>query len=105
MNHALFDWDDANILHIAEHDVLPEEAEDVLLGDPVEIDFDEDADELRWSYVGETSSARILQVVVTFRMDTMRVVTAFEPIRRVVMMYLKAKAEENERPKTSQMGE
>ena len=34
MNHELFDWDDANIRHIAEHDVNPEEAEEVVLGDP-----------------------------------------------------------------------
>jgi len=26
MNDALFDWDDANILHVADHDVTPEEA-------------------------------------------------------------------------------
>jgi hypothetical protein len=26
MNESLFDWDKANIGHIAEHDVVPEEA-------------------------------------------------------------------------------
>ena len=93
MNRELFDWDDANILHIAGHDVLPEEAEEVLLGDPVELDFDEAAEEPRWSYVGETVSGRILEVVIAVRFEKMRAVTAFEPIRRVEQMYLKARAE------------
>ena len=30
-----FDWDEANIGHVARHSVLPEEAEQVILNDPV----------------------------------------------------------------------
>lgn len=37
MNELLFDWDDANI---AEHDVTPEEAEEVIFSDSLETDFD-----------------------------------------------------------------
>lgn len=37
-----FDWDSANIGHIAEHDVTPEEAEDVLLGDSLDLNFQAD---------------------------------------------------------------
>jgi hypothetical protein len=37
MNEALFDWDSANIGHIAEHDVAPEEAEEVILRNPLDI--------------------------------------------------------------------
>lgn len=37
MNDDLFDWDDANILHLAEHDVQPDEAEEVILGDPLDL--------------------------------------------------------------------
>jgi uncharacterized DUF497 family protein len=88
-----FDWDNANVTHIAEHGVTPEEAEQVLLGDPLELDFDEEAEEPRWSYVGETASGRILEVVIAVRFEKMRVVTAFPPIRRIEQMYLKAKAE------------
>jgi len=32
-----FDWDEANIGHVARHRVLPEEAEQVILGDPVDL--------------------------------------------------------------------
>lgn len=32
-----FDWDEANIRHVARHSVLPEEAEQVILNDPVDV--------------------------------------------------------------------
>jgi hypothetical protein len=32
-----FDWDEANIGHVARHSVLPDEAEQVILNDPVDL--------------------------------------------------------------------
>jgi uncharacterized DUF497 family protein len=92
MNDALFDWDDANIGHIAEHDVTPEEAEEVILGDPLDSDFDTVNREERWSYLGETTDGRILRVWLTLRGQKMRVVTAFEPSRSLINLYLEWKA-------------
>jgi hypothetical protein len=93
MNDALFDWDDANIGHIAEHDVTPEEAEEAMLGDLFEYDFDsEEGDEKRWSYLAETSQGRILRVLITMRDERMRVVTAFDPPRHQKLLYLEMKA-------------
>jgi hypothetical protein len=40
MDNSLFDWDDANVIHIAEHDVVPEEAKEAILGDALDIEFD-----------------------------------------------------------------
>ena len=34
-----FDWDDANVEHMARHDVTPNEAEQVMLNVPIEIDY------------------------------------------------------------------
>jgi hypothetical protein len=34
----MFDWDEANIRHIAEHGVLPSEAEEVILRSPLDLD-------------------------------------------------------------------
>ena len=34
MDDELFDRDEANILHLAEHDVMREEADEVMLGNP-----------------------------------------------------------------------
>jgi uncharacterized DUF497 family protein len=73
MNDDLFDWDDANILHLAEHNVSPEEAEEVLLSDTLEMGFDKsELGEDRWSYIGETSRGRALQVVITMRGERIR---------------------------------
>jgi hypothetical protein len=33
----IFDWDDANLAHIAQHDVSQQEAEQVILGDPLDM--------------------------------------------------------------------
>ena len=92
MNDALFDWDSANILHVAEHDVTPEEAEEVLLGDSLDVGFDVVNGEERSSHVGETNEGRILQVVITFRGERMRVVTAFEPDKQWKIFYLEQRA-------------
>ena len=88
-----FDWDEHNIGHIAEHDVTPEEAEQVLLGDPLEVDFDPDRNgEERCTYLGETAQGRILTVIMALRGEKMRVVTAFDAVSRDKLLYLETKA-------------
>ena len=95
MNDALFDWDAANITHLGEHDIAADEAEDVVLGDSLELGFEKSDDgEDRWSYVGETSHRRVLQVVITMRGERIRVVTAFAPTKRDELSYLEYKAEQ-----------
>jgi len=88
-----FDWDNANIGHIAKHDVTTEEAEEVLGSDPLERDpeVSEDGEE-RWSYLGETARGRLLYVVVTLRGEKVRVVTAFDPPKQEKLFYLETKA-------------
>jgi len=93
MNDELFDWDSANIRHIAEHDVSPEEAEEIILGDPMEMDFERSAEgEDRWTYIGETNQAQVFQVVITLRDNRIRVITAYQPTRRDKLLYLAIKA-------------
>jgi uncharacterized protein len=94
MNDELFDWDDANILHLAEHNVAPEEAEELMLGDPIEVGFEVIDGEDRWSYVGETNDGRILRVVIAIRGNRTRIVTAFKPSIRSRLLYLRKKAGE-----------
>jgi uncharacterized DUF497 family protein len=99
---AAFDWDRYNTGHIAEHNVTPAEAEQVILGDPLDFGFDADSSgEERWTYLGETSWQRLLMVVITIRGDKLRVVTAFEPDRRDKLLYLKTKAGLNDDHETS----
>jgi uncharacterized DUF497 family protein len=92
MQNLQFDWDVHNIEHIAKHDVTPEEAEEVILGDPLDIGFDIVDGEERWSYLGDTNDGRILWTTITLRGKRMRVVTAFEPEKHWKIFYLEETA-------------
>lgn len=92
MDEELFDWDSANILHLAEHGIAPEEAEQVILGEPLELDSEVVDNEERWSDIGETDGARILRVAITVREQRVRVVTAFEAPRYWKAFYIEQKA-------------
>jgi uncharacterized protein len=72
-----FDWDEANIRHIALHDVTPEEAEQVVANNPVEVLEQIVAHERRYLQVGVTNEFRYLALVTTWRGDRLRVVTAY----------------------------
>ena len=101
MADLYFDWDNANVEHIAEHGVKPEEAEQVLCGDPLDLGFDPDTGEERWTYLGETSNGRILLVVITMRHEKIRVVTSFDAERQDKRLYLETKAGWNDRFESS----
>ena len=88
-----FDWDNANVSHIAKHDVIPQEAEEVLCSDPLEMGFEvTEQGEERWSYLGETALSRLLYLVITLRGERIRVVTAFDAEKQEKQFYLKTKA-------------
>jgi uncharacterized protein len=82
-----FDWDEANIGHVARHGVLPEEAEQVISNNPVDLGVELVEAEERYLNLGATVHGRILLVVTTWREDRVRVVTAFEPIKRLIQFY------------------
>ncbi|HEY3456401.1 MAG TPA: BrnT family toxin [Bryobacteraceae bacterium] len=84
---AEFDWDDANVGHLARHHVTPEEAEQVILGHPLDLGMQIIEGEDRFVNLGSTQRGRILLVVTTWRQERVRVVTAFEPIKRLVQFY------------------
>lgn len=63
----MFDWDEANIAHIAEHDVLPHEAEEVIDNQPLYLDHSVEDGEERYREMGETLTGRVLVVVSTLR--------------------------------------
>lgn len=93
MDNPDFDWDVANISHIAHHGVTAEEAKEALTNDPLQIEFEitEDGEE-RWSYLGETAGTRLLYLVITLRAEKIRVVTAFDPPKEEKLFYLETKA-------------
>ena len=87
-NGIEFDWDPANLSHIAEHGVTPNEAIQVLENDPVDLDYQVVEGEGRWVAVGVTNRGRFLVVVLTIRRSKVRVVTAFDADKRYQKVYL-----------------
>jgi uncharacterized DUF497 family protein len=73
----VFEWDDANLDHIARHQVAPEEAEQIVENDPLDIEAESVDGEERTTSVGCTDRGRVLVVVTTLRGPRLRVVTAF----------------------------
>jgi uncharacterized DUF497 family protein len=83
-----FEWDEDNLRHIAEHNVSPEEAEHVLLNNPVELEYQNTYGEERFQEVGVTASGRFLIVLSTVRGPRLRVVTAYDAPKYAIKEYL-----------------
>lgn len=86
-----FDWDEANIGHIARHGITPDEAEEVILNDPLDLGMQIIEGEDRYLNLGSTRGGRVLLVVTTWREDRVRVITGLEPIKRLVQFYYQEK--------------
>ena len=75
----MFDWDDANVDHIARHGISPEEAEEALLDRRrVGSSAYNVPGERGSAVIGATDGGRILSVVFTRRHGVFRVVTALD---------------------------
>ena len=73
----MFEWDQENRAHIARHDVTADEAEQVLINDPVDGGVQDHEGEERRVEVGITDALRVLVVITTVRGERTRVVTAY----------------------------
>ena len=86
-----FDWDAGNRDHLARHDVIPEEAEEVVLGDPLDTELqiaEGSGDEERLLQLGETVKGRILQMLTTWRGGKVRVISARGAPKQLKLYYL-----------------
>lgn len=88
-----FDWDNANRDHIARHQVSPEEAEQVIDNDPLDIDAETVDGEDRISNIGRTDQGRFLVVITTLRESRIRVVTAFPAPKSLIDLYCTIKGD------------
>lgn len=88
-----FDWDDANILHLARHDITPEEAEQVFSNGPIDVDENLRTSEFRFSVIGETNTGRILTVIATWREETVRIITGWDATKAHKAKYLQYKGD------------
>lgn len=83
----MFDWDAANISHIARHRITPREAEEVATNDPIDLNVEIVNEEVRLTSVGPTKTGRFLVLITTDRGDGIRVVTAFPATRPYLNAY------------------
>ena len=87
------EWDDGNIEHIAQHDIEPEEVEEVVYEDChaswVVRGRRRGVRELRWTLFGQTCAGRYLVVVIApyARRGVWRAVTARDMERRTRRRY------------------
>jgi uncharacterized DUF497 family protein len=95
MNHTIFEWDTANRSHIAEHGVIPAEAEQVIQNRPCDLESQLRSGEERTVQIGETDGARILVVVTTMLGKKIRVVTAWPAKERLRLYFLTQKRNGN----------
>jgi len=86
-----FVWDAGNLRQIQTHGIVPEEAEEAVLLDPLEADVQSHADEPRVLCFGRTKSGRLLTILYTERRGKIRVVTAYEMTRPQQQMYFEGK--------------
>jgi uncharacterized protein len=83
----MFDWDEANRKHVAEHGVTPSEVEEVITNDPLDLEEQFRNGEERLMQIGETDALRILVVITTWRGNKIRVVTAFPATPQLRQFY------------------
>lgn len=86
-----FEWDAANLDHIAKHNVTREEAEQVVLGNPLDTELqmaDGSDGEERLLQLGETAKGRILQLLTTWRGGRARVISAWDAPKQLKSYYL-----------------
>jgi uncharacterized DUF497 family protein len=97
MGAAVFDWDEENIRHIAEHGITPDEAEQVLRNDPADGGVQSSEGEERFVEVGVTDALRVLVVITTYRGALIRVVTAYPATPAFRNFYAREKGHRDER--------
>jgi uncharacterized DUF497 family protein len=90
-----FEWDHANLAHLARHKITAAEAEQVIQNDPLGLEEQDVDGEQRFTQVGETRAGRILLVVVTLRGSSLRVVTAWDAPSAIKRHYLQQKGSEH----------
>lgn len=74
--HDVFEWDQSNEEHILDHDLNPEEVEEVFYNNYMFTPAYNIRGEKREGIIGTTDAGRVLTVIFTRRAKRIRVVTA-----------------------------
>jgi len=84
-----FDWDEHNQRHLAKHGISRLDAEDVLSGNHILLEYQMEGGEHRWVAVGATRAGRILSIVFAVRGEAMRPVTGWAADKETADLFLR----------------
>lgn len=84
-----FNWDDQNEAHLAKHGISRFDAEEVLCGNHILLEYQMEGNEQRWVAVGATRTGRILDIVFAVRGEAVRPITGWPADKETVALYLK----------------
>lgn len=86
-----FEWDEANIEHIAKHGVESDEAEEVFsdTDNVLDEDIEHSTVEKRFLIIGKTQEGRLLYQIFTRRGDKIRVISSRDINKKEVELYEK----------------
>jgi uncharacterized protein len=84
-----FDWDEHNERHLARHGISRQDAEDVLTGTHILMEYQAEADEPRRIAVGATRTGRILTIVFALRNEAARPITGWDADKETAEVFLK----------------
>lgn len=86
-----FEWGEANIAHIAKHNVIPNEAEEVFFdkNNAWNEDLKHSKVEERYLIIGKTKGKRLLYQIFTVRGNKIRVISSRDINKKEVKLYEK----------------
>jgi uncharacterized protein len=84
-----FDWDEHNEKHLAKHGIRRSDAEDVLSGNHILLEYQVEGNERRWIAAGVTRAGRVLNIVFAVRDEAMRPITGWSADKETADLYLK----------------
>ena len=87
--HPEFDRDEQNEKHLANHGITPSDAENVLSGNHMLLEYQMEGNEQRWVAVGATRTGRILNIVFAVRGEAMRPITGWAADKETADLYIR----------------
>src|SRR5260370_42028737 len=85
-----FDWDEQKKRHLANHGISRSDAEDVLSGNHILLEYRVEGNEQRWIAVGAARTGRILDIVFAVLGDAIRPITGWAADKERAALYLEA---------------
>jgi len=83
-----YDWDEHNEAHLEKHGISRSDAEDVLTGDHILLEYQLEDHEQRWIAVGASRTGRILSIVFAVRGEAIRPITGWSADKETAALYL-----------------